>query len=333
MRFGFLIIGLSMAALVSAQNAEIRPRNQATLATDVRIAGRHSVSAEIEGWKEKTQTNPSNAGAWLNYYIWTDRDNRFPATEKKQQLDQLAADARKQIRNTAEYQLILFLQSGKKDSAAIQKAVSLNIDNADIYMYGIQFLVQQQATGNKQLANWCRTLEAIKPLSSAYYEYHYNALMSADSNAVIYAKGLNDLVPMAVLQQVHGIRKDISLQYYTGNNITTSNAYLCLSAGSDAIAKYPEAVYTGLLIKIKGNESGELQKNISNRFKLQYLDGQTYLSADIANLYKNYLPGFLLLYRNYKTNGDARAEKLKAQILKIANNTDAYYQVNKALEK
>lgn len=320
-----------MAATGLAQNVEIRPRKQATMATDVRIPGRHSISAEIEGWKEQTQTNPSNAIAWLNYYIWMDRDNSFPATEKKQQLDQLTADARKQIRNTAEYQLILFLQSGKKDSAAIQKAVSLNRDNADIYMYGIQYLLASKSS--VKLENWCRALESIKPLSGAYYEYHYNALMSADSNAVIYAKGLNDLVPMAVLQQVHGIRKDISLHYYTGNNITTSNTYLCLSTGSDAIAKYPEAIYTGLLVKINGNEKGELQQNISDRFTLQYLDGQMYLSSDVATLYKNYLPGFLLLYRNYKNNGDARAEKLKAQILKIAGSSDAYYQVNKALEK
>jgi hypothetical protein len=294
----------------------------------------------VEGWKEETQTNPSNAAAWLNYYVWTDRAEYLPATGKKQLLDQLAADARKQVPNSAEYQLILFLQSGKKDSASIHKAVSLNRGSADIYMYAIQYLVQQgmdnpslNARRNQKFETWCRELERLKPLSAAYYEYHYNTLMSADSNAVIYAKGLNDLVPMAVLQQVHGIRKDISLQYYTGNTVTGTNAYLCLSAGSDAIAKYPDAVYTGLLVKIKGTGSVELQKNISERFRLQYLDGQTDLPYDIASLYKNYLPGFLLLYRTYKNNGDARAEKLRSQVLKIAGSSDSYYQINKALEK
>ncbi|HEX2630133.1 MAG TPA: hypothetical protein VHM26_14000 [Chitinophagaceae bacterium] len=321
-----------MAAAGAAQNIETRPRKQTTIATTVRTPGRHSISAEIEGWKEQTQTNPANAVAWLNYYIWTDRYD-LPATEKKHQLDQLASDARKQISNTAEYQLILFLQSGKKDGDAIQKAVSLNRSNADIYMYGIQFLVFQQSPNNKQLENWCRELEKLRPLSDAFREYHYNALMSADSNAVIYAKGLNDLVPMAVLQQVHGVRKDISLRYYTGNTITTSNTYLCLSTGSDAIAKYPNAFYTGLLIKINGTEKEDLQRNINERFKLQWLDGQSQLTSEVSTLYKNYLPGFLLLYRMYKNNGDARAQKIKTQIEKIAINSDAYYQITQALEK
>jgi hypothetical protein len=37
--------------------------------------------------------------------------------------------------------------------------------------------------------------------------------MSAAPNATIYAKGLQDLVPLAVLQQVFLVRKDIVLKY------------------------------------------------------------------------------------------------------------------------
>lgn len=329
MRWLLLCISL-LASLLGAAQANSEHRKVLRKAIDVNVPTRPE--SYIADWQEETQINPQNAGAWLNYYIWSERSTSLPAAEKTRQLTRLVADARKHISSTAEYQLLVFFQSGKKDSTSIFKAVSLNRGNTEVFTYAIQYMFYAGKQKDSRLDNWCRQLENSKPLEQSFYEYHYNTLMSADSNAVLYAKGLGDLVPLAVLQNVYGIRKDISLRYFTGNTTAAANNYLCLSTGAAAMTKYPESIYTGLLIKLSGGESSELQENVE-RFKFTYLESVSYLPYDVAIMYKNYLPGFILLYRHYKNNGDNKAERIKTSILKIANSAGVITEINKALEK
>jgi hypothetical protein len=291
---------------------------------------RLSPAEHASNWKLETMENPSNASAWLNYYIWTERDQRVGTGKKRQSLAKLVTDAGSAIPGTAEYALLRYLESGKKDSSALFQALTLASDRQLVYPYVIQYLVRQN---NKELAGYCQMLEQLSPLPKSLYEYHYNVLMSADSNATVYAQGLNDLVPMTVLQQVHGIRKDIRLQHYETKQVVSPDAYLCLSLGKEILAQYPKATYTGLLVKAGGATGiDELKKHLTASFTWNFIKTGM-ITGEAAVLYNNYLPSFILLYRHYKQEGDARAEEIKMIIQRIANSVQAGSAVDALLEK
>jgi hypothetical protein len=158
--------------------------------------------------------------------------------------------------------------------------------------------------------------------------------MSADSNATIYGRGLNDIVPMAILQQVYNVRKDIHLRYYTGYTKETGHTYLCLSLGRESLSQYPQAAYTGLLVKLAGDPGiDELKKHTEYDFDLHELETEVHPATDIDQLYKNYLPGFILLYKNYRQSGNRRAEKIKEYINKIAGNAGIEEVIMDLLDK
>jgi hypothetical protein len=277
-----------------------------------------TASTQSRNWKIQKDQNPANAGAWFNYYLWTSRDKQASDHDTQKKLAEIVEEARPYIGNQPQFDLIVYLQSGKKDSASIKRVIASTMDKKISYPYIIQFFVATKS--DSALKKYCREWESISPLQKDLRQYHHNTLMSADKNASLYAKGINDLVPLAVLQQVYGVRKDVKLKTYEGKIYDVSQAYLALSLGKETLEAYPNAIYTGLLIKLSGDNSiDELKGHVEKGFDLSYLNDPDQLSPDAAQLYKNYLPSFILLYNYYKKAGDSKAPGMKLMIKKIAD--------------
>ncbi len=169
----------------------------------------------------------------------------------------------------------------------------------------------------------------MEPLSGLQYEYHYNALMSAEKNATIYAKGITDLVPMLILQQQLNIRPDLQFKFYDEESKVVEG-YLCLSLGKDVIEKYPTASYTGLLVKVAPGKN-ELVKNLEQNFDWRQLEASINLTDADQQLYRNYLPPLIVLYKQYQAAGNNRVFIWKQRIDKIAALTQTTALVNKQI--
>lgn len=288
---------------------------------------KNTAAEQATNWEMELNEHPQNANAWLNHYIWTERNKLMAVEIKKTKLANTITEAKQYILNTSQYYLMLFLQSGKKDTASIIHALSLTQDKLWLYPYAIQSAIITKNT--EVLLFYCKLLNDAKPLEKSLYEYHYNVLMSAVTNATVYAQGLNDLVPLAILQQVYSVRKDIALAYYDGK--VKTDAYLCLSLGTEIISQYNNAAYTGLLIKTNNAGIEELKNNVE-KFDLMYLGETDFFVDEAIQLYKNYLPSFILLYKQYKATSNKKADEIRSLIEKIAAKTNMQAEVKKAME-
>lgn len=281
--------------------------------------------------KKKGLQNPANADAWLALYQQTARDKNINTQTKENELSFLTHAATSFIKESWQYQLILFLQSGKKEKEDVFKALELSKDKVAIYPYIVQYSII--ANDKMMLAEYAQKLYAASPLSANLYEYHYNTLMSANSNAIIYARGIGDLVALAMVQQATNIRKDITLKYYEEGLPFEPNAYLCLSIGKEEIAKFPDAYYTGLLVSLNpAGDFTELSNHISNDFKKERLDKAENLTEQEKQLYKNYLPSFLLLYKSYENKNTAQAKWLLQKMEFIARQAGISEELYKQLK-
>lgn len=330
MRYCFILV-LSLIATCLRAQAQAPARTETVVSAASRPysdAGTDAAPAgQAQHWKLLAAQRPADAGAWFNYYLWASRDKSIQAGQKQKDLDAIVSQAGMHISGSALYDLMVYLQSGKKDTASLRRVMASESEKAVTRPYIIQFLADRAESA--LLKKYCLEYEAASPLPEDLYQYHYNVLMSAGHNATIYAKGVTDLVPLAVLQQVHGIRNDLRLRTYTGSIGGDTAAYLCLSVGKETLAGYPEGVYTGLLVKITGDLSpAELERHMLTDFDRTYLSGEALFSPGAPLLYRNYLPALVLLYNYYKATGNAKAPDIKNMIGNIAGQAGRLSEIH-----
>lgn len=326
------IIWLTVLSLVAnAQSANIpQQTNVAVSGLSAHAVAGSNVATQINSWKMKLQSNPKDANAWVNYYIWTDR-SKTATPDKQAQLKSIFTQSQENIAGTWQEKLIQFLQADKRDSASLFAALRLSYSNPALYPYAVQYAIIANDDDLTRL--YSKAANDAAPLSAALYEYHYNTLMSAAPNGIIYAKGLNDLVPLAIMQNVYGIRKDIELKYYEGK-APEADAYLCLSLGKEVLEQYPQAAYTGLLVKVNTASAGaENAIHLTKNFSLKTLKSISTLNEEEKLIYRNYLPSFLILYKNYKAKNDPHAKEWKEITEKLASLTGTVETVNQLLAK
>lgn len=280
-------------------------------------------------WKMETRRAPYNENAWLEYYLWTARDKTIAEKKRKNNLEEIRKEAGQYISGRSSWHLMQYLSSARKDTAALWQAYTAG-NKLMILPYLVQHSIR---TGNaKALERHAVELSGIKPLRPWERGYHYNVLQSALPNSVVYAQGLNDLVPMAILQQVHGVRKDLLLKWYDGHAETGS--YLCLSLGAEILRHYQEAVYTGLLVRNGAvTDPAELATNLLQKFNWAYLSQDVFPDDDAVRLQRNYLPALLSLYKSY--DGDLAEEKavVYKRIQLVAARTGDWEALQKQLQQ
>lgn len=311
-----LLAGYAMAQSSSSQQV----KESLVQAKNVMFPDREvSAQKQAQSWAAETQNNAQDANAWLNYALWTQRNTSLNPTKKLAQLKQISAAAKEYISSSGEMDIIRFLESNKTDSAAIASAMTKTLDRGIVYPFAIQNAIIRQ--NKKDLRLYCNLYQAwsVLPAQSPFYRYHANVLQSAPDSAVIAAMGENDLVPMAMLQQVMNIRPDVRLVYYTSTTAQQyRNVYLCLSLGENVLQQYKNASFHGLLLNISGkNEAGTPENILPAGVDLDYLQTGSF-NTQVAQLNNNYLPSLLLAYRYYKKNNSGEAGRYKQLITKIA---------------
>ncbi len=256
---------------------------------------------------------------FLNNYTTTERNKSLSSQERTSALSKISEDASRMIAGSWQFYLIKFLQANKRDLNSLQMALASG-NKMIVLPYAVQFAIIQE--DEALLKTYTAELDHLVPIERNAFVYHYNTLMSANADATIYARGILDLVPLAILQQQHNIRKDIHLKYYEGDIQERENAYLCLSIGKEILIKYPDASYTGLLIKIKSaNTINEMEKHIFSDFDLSnFTNDNLGFSNEVPN--KNYLPALHILYKFYQQN-----QKDTKPVFKLIEKIKLFYGI------
>ncbi|MFT3980572.1 MAG: hypothetical protein QM687_08895 [Ferruginibacter sp.] len=314
----------AISTISSAQSVSNSSTSQAVNTTQARALTIADSRVAGNRYYQQLNSDPGNAGAWLQFYIWLNRNK-----EEKQLQDQTLRSSRQYIAQSWQYSLMRFIASGKKDGKAISEALDNTDDKRLVYPYAIHYAIISEKPA--LLRQYATAFNALSPLSAAQYEYHYNVLMSAGPDALLYGKGLTDLAPMAVLQQVYGVRKDVQLKYYDGPVTANSNAYICLSAGKEIIESYPGAGYSGLLIQLAGQTDAPALEKCLGNFSLAKLETLQQLAQEDIPFYSNYIPSFVLLYKFLKKNNNPAAVQWKARLEKLAALTGTTSAIEKVL--
>ena len=168
---------------------------------------------QAELWKKKIDKNPKDNEAWHNYYNAV-RYARFTETietkEKKKKLNQIIAEMGKVIPGSFEYHYLKHKTNCDLwDIEDLKKAYEIQPDRHETYS---DFISYYEFHGDmEKMKEFSEKLYLSKDLAPALINYNYNVLMSTDQKAILFTNGDNDTYPVWVLQQVKGIRNDVTV--------------------------------------------------------------------------------------------------------------------------
>ncbi len=167
-------------------------------------------------WKQLTVEDPSNAEAWLQYYLAERARKQLQSQDQwlnqkatfYQELASIISQAQKYIPNTFEIYYLNGLNSeGDETLEAFQKAYAVDPNRTEVYgwllvRYAFEFQEQK-------LAELAAKMLEHNSYSNANLYWNYNALQSVEKNAVILSNGDMDGIPKWVLQYGKNIRPDV----------------------------------------------------------------------------------------------------------------------------
>ena len=307
-------------------------------------------------WNENAVKNKADAVSWYNYY----KASRFEISTKQHiiipkvyqnELDKIVAAMGENVSNTYEYNYIKYWNGNFNPDffPFLEKAYELNPLNTELYD---DFVSYYEITDNEEkkkefCTKWYETGEFPQDL----YDYNYNLLMSLGKNSILVTNGFNDTYPLWILQEVAGVRPDITLlnikmlsnEEYRDQKLKDLD--LMVSVKSD-YSLYPEEFYrdmcqnnpekdiyfsmtvpvkifqsmldqlypTGLALKYSMSDFDnvrEIQKLWEKKFRTDYLDNPT-SEYNVNMLNKNYLISLSLLENYFNENNMLeKAEEIK----------------------
>jgi hypothetical protein len=290
-------------------------------------------------WEDAIASNKSDAAAWFNYYLLTSRSNAIQPDLIQKKCGEIIDKAKFSISGKYQYSLMRYIHSlnemntgnPQPDSAALWSAFELAQDKKEIYPYLIQFAIIRQH--KNLLQTYCREYKDLFKMSSSLIAYHSNVLRSANTNAHVYAGGLNDLIPMAIVQEVYAIRPDVQLHYYPKRGTALlPNSFLCLSLGSDILNRYPSGRLQGLLIKVEGDtKMSQLQNILFDKIDWSFINVRPDEGSLETVLAKHYLPSLLLLHQYLLKSKDEHQIQTRIWLDAIGNYTGEAKKVQQAL--
>jgi formylglycine-generating enzyme required for sulfatase activity len=163
-------------------------------------------SRQASLWHEEVVRNSGNADAWLNYFVAT----RY-SQGGKSELGAIALQSSNSIKGTFEDFVIQSLNSGysKQSFEQMQKAYRMQPANPVTYIEMLQFYeYSQESDARKEFSEKLYRTGLVSP---SLLNYCYNVLMTLEENAILFTDSDNTTVPIYMIQDVVGARKDVTV--------------------------------------------------------------------------------------------------------------------------
>ncbi|HPN36001.1 MAG TPA: hypothetical protein PK843_15910 [bacterium] len=213
MKNAAVIMALSLLLFISCRSGNsqsIKPEKVYRIVYEIKSNEWYKEQARL--WKQELDRNHQNAEAWYNYYN-ANRYARFEELEtadRQARLNKIIEEMAQAVPNTYEYHLLAYWNSHKPDDISeLEKAYALQPNRPDAY-YG--FISHYALNQNPvKVGEFYQKLYQSKDIAPWLLNYNYNMLMSVEENAVLITNGDNDTYPAEMLQQVKGIRPDVTV--------------------------------------------------------------------------------------------------------------------------
>lgn len=317
-------------------------------------------------WESNVQMNPKSEVAWESLYMTNRRQavskyNKVPSVSKQKHLDSIMTEMGKNIETSYTYHYLKFLNDGYADfnADALNKAYNLSSNKSELYD---ELVAMHLINGNTQ--NSKEVLKKIRSsgkYSSFKYEYAKNTLESVSANGVLVVNGEVDTYPILYLQQVQGIRKDVSvINLDLARNKTYWNSYsnksgikgnynvndvsfvkgllqnnahksiqIAMTVNPSVLKSIQSKLYPCGLTFIYSNSASDnvgLTQKAAQKIETSKLKEKNKTTED-KRLSNNYLFMTSVLYDYYKNSDKSKAKMYKALAKSIADDNGIWSKI------
>lgn len=323
-----------------------RPENVPSKITELRTKSwYHEIS---QTWKQYLVDNPTEEEGWVQYYKASAYAGRNEA-----ELAGIVAEAKERFPNTFTSHYLSFKLAGWSEEGLAHLETALEMDDVSIYTLEDQ-LILADLTNDPKRAEAASKVFDSGLIHSSTLNYNYNLLMSVSENGLLITDALHTTIPIWVLQDVMGVRKDVSIlnlelarsqEAYVTNALAKKNLnvsvdellsdkneteiFYALTLPRQQLQDIENHLYVIGLASTNGSKSFNhfevLKENMEEKFLMDYLsidfNGEPKTATGNV-LSSNYIVPLLLLKEFYDNlNNETRSNEIKHQILALANDS------------
>lgn len=338
----YIIVILFATSLLAFE----KPQNVPSKITELRTKSWYQEVSQ--SWKQYLSDNPGDENGWVDYYKASEY-----AGNNKSELSMIASQAIERFPETFTSHYLSFKNIGWTDEGITHLENALKIDEVNQHVLEDRLILDYLKNSSNRSATAKQVFESGL-IHSSTLNYNYNLLMSVSENGILITDALHTTIPIWVLQDVMGIRKDASIlnlelaraqeSYVVGilaeKNLNASvdellssknktEVFYALTLPRQQLQELENHLYVVGLASTNGNESFNhfevLKENIEKRFLMDYLtidfNGEPKTATGNV-LSSNYIVPLLLLKEFYDNlNNEERSNEIKQQILALANDS------------
>ena len=260
--------------------------------------------AQTALWHEKVNQEPSNAQAWLNYYTAA-RNANVLAQDNTYDLAGIVLQLKDLLPQSFEAYYLTYWQSSQFDRRydALLKAYSLAPEREEI---AFDMLHYYQMVDEAALVPYCQELYDRNLISNGIWEWNFNALSSVRENGILLTQAENDTYPAWILQQVKGIRTDVSvvnIYDLLSNAVYRQSVFqkMNIPLFQRDVQQSLDEQLQALLLHVSAHTSRPLHLGVATPSRHRsVLDGELYLTGLAFEHSNVYLDNVSVLEHNFK---------------------------------